>query len=55
VTRPDTHMFLFKRPGDRRRKPDLSQPLLPRERRKDGLPLLGNITGLELMALFMSR
>lgn len=47
-------MFLFKRPGDNRRKPELSQPL-PRERRRDGLPMLGNITGLELMALFMSR
>jgi len=47
-------MFLFNRPGDRRRKPDLSQPL-PRERQRDGLPLFGNITGLELMALFMSR
>jgi hypothetical protein len=55
VTRPDTHMFLFNRPGDRRRKPDLGQPLPPRERQRDGLPLLGNITGLELMALFMSR
>ncbi len=55
MTRPDTHMFLFKRLGESRRKPDCSQPLSPRERQRDGLPLLGNITGLELMALFMSR
>lgn len=48
-------MLLFKRPGERRRKPDPSQPLPPRERQQDSLPLLGNITGLELMALFMSR
>ena len=48
-------MFLFNRPGDPRRKPELGQRLPPRERQKDGLPLLGNITGLELLALFMSR
>jgi hypothetical protein len=55
VKRPDTLMFLFNRTGDQRRKPDLGQRLPPRDRQKDGLPLLGNITGLELMALFMSR
>lgn len=48
-------MFFFKRPGGSRRKPDPNQPVPPRERQRDGLPLLGNITGLELVALFMSR
>jgi hypothetical protein len=48
-------MFLFNRPGDPRRKPDFGRRLPSRERQNDGLPLLGNITGLELMALFMSR
>ena len=47
-------MFLLKFPG-RRRKPELSQPLSPRERQKGGLPPFGNITGLEFMALLMSR
>ncbi|WP_439601941.1 hypothetical protein [Devosia sp.] len=46
-------MLLFKRSGDSRRKPLPDLP--PRDRQKDSLPLLGNITGLELMALFMSR
>lgn len=49
------HMFLFKRPGDRHRKLEPRAPFTPRTRPEDGLPLLGNITGLELMALFMSR
>ncbi len=48
-------MFLFNRPGQQRRRPRPNQPELPRERQKDDLPLVGNITGLELMALFMSR
>jgi hypothetical protein len=48
-------MFLLKFPGGRRRKPEVSQPLPPRERQKDGFPPFGNITGFELMALFVSR
>jgi hypothetical protein len=48
-------MFLLKFPGSRRRKPEVSQPLSPRDRQKDGFPPFGNITGLELMILFMSR
>ncbi len=48
-------MFLLKFPGGRRRKPEVNQPLSPRERQKDGLPLVGNVTGLELMALFLIR
>jgi len=55
VTRPDMHMLLFKLPGDRRRKPEPKAPFALRTRPEEGLPLLGNITGLELMALFMSR
>ena len=48
-------MFLLKFPGGRRRKQSPTEPLPPRERQKDGFPPFGNITGLELMALFMSR
>lgn len=55
MTRPDTHMFMFKRAGARRRKPEPSAPFSPRTRPEDGLPPFGNITGLELMALLMSR
>jgi hypothetical protein len=46
-------MFFFNRPG-RRRKPEPSAPLSARNR-PVGLPPFGNLTGLELMALFMSR
>lgn len=48
-------MFLLKFPGGQRRNAAVDQPLPPRERRNDDMPLLGNITGLELMALFLSR
>jgi hypothetical protein len=56
VTRPDTHMFMFKRrPSDRRRKPEPNASFSPCTRPEAGLPPFGNITGLELMALLMSR
>lgn len=48
-------MFLLKFPGVRRRKPEPSQPLSPRERQKEGLPPFGNISSLELMILLMRR
>lgn len=49
-------MFTFKRPGARRRKPEPDQQLSPRQREKDPLPPpLAGLTGLELMALLMSR
>jgi len=48
-------MFMFKRPGDRRRKPEPSAPYSLRTRPEDGLPPFGNITGFELLALLMSR
>ncbi len=48
-------MFLFKRPGDRRRNPTVDEPLPPQERRGNEMPLPGNVTGLELMVLFLSR
>ena len=47
-------MFLLKFPGGRRRNTAVGEPLPPRERRNDEMPL-GNITGLELLALFLSR
>jgi len=48
-------MFMFKRAGDRRRKPEPSAPFTPRTNSEQGLPPFGNITGFELMALLMSR
>ena len=48
-------MFLLKFPGARRRNAAVDEPLPSRERRNDEMPLLGNITGLELLALFLSR
>lgn len=55
MTRPDTQMFLFKRSSDRRRNTIVDEPLPARERRNDEMPLPGNVTGLELMVLFLSR
>lgn len=49
-------MFMFKRPGDRRRKPKPDQELSPRQRERDPLPPpFAGLTGLELMVLLMSR
>jgi len=48
-------MFLFKRSSDRRRNTIVDEPLPARERRNDEMPLPGNVTGLELMVLFLSR
>ncbi|WP_176730339.1 hypothetical protein [Devosia insulae] len=48
-------MFLFKRPGDRRRNGTVDEPLPPREWRNNEMPPFGNVTGLELMVLFLSR
>jgi len=48
-------MFLFKRPGDRRRNAAVDQPLGARERRDSEMPLPVNVTGFELLVLFLSR
>lgn len=47
-------MFLLKFPGGRRRNAAVDEPLPPRERRNDEMPP-GNIAGLELLVLFLSR
>lgn len=47
-------MFTLKFTG-RRRQPAVPEPLPPQERRKANLPPFGNVTGLELLALLMSR
>lgn len=46
-------MFMFKRPGDRRLKAAVDEKRSARG--NDELPLPGNITGLELLVLFLSR
>jgi len=48
-------MFLFKRPGDRRRNAAADELLPAREQRNNQMPLPANVTGLELLALFLSR
>ena len=53
MTRPDMHMFLFNRSGDRRRNPIVDERRSARG--NDELPLPVNITGLELLVLFLSR
>jgi hypothetical protein len=48
-------MFMFKRPGDRRRNGTVDEPLPPRDRQSNEMPIPGNATGLELIVLFLSR
>lgn len=47
-------MFLLKFPGGRRRKPDSPEPTQPTNRKSD-LPLVGNLTSLELLALLLIK